>query len=90
MINPNYRFYKLFCKKEQALDLLQRFPYMEEFIQVWIQRNYPVSKCTREQVACLPIFNAKQIEFLDNCYRPFETDPVRDHFASWYEKKQEE
>ena len=86
--NPNLRFYLLFCEKEEALELLDVFPYAEEFLQVWIQRNYPVSKCTREEVACLPEFNKKQERFLDSLVRPWEDLPIRDWYADIAEKKE--
>jgi hypothetical protein len=41
-------------------------------------------------VACLPQFNPRQEKFLDSLYRNFEENPIRNHFADWYAKKQEE
>jgi nicotinic acid phosphoribosyltransferase len=85
MRNPNLRFYLLFCEKEAALELLEVFPYAGEFLDIWIQRAYPVSKCTREEIACLPEFTRKQERFLDSLFRPWEEEPI----GSWYAEKKE-
>jgi hypothetical protein len=82
MRNPNLILYRCFLSKEDAENLLLVFPYFEEFLDTYIQRNYPISKCTKEMVACLPKFTPKEEKFLDACYRNFEETPIKDWYAS--------
>jgi hypothetical protein len=69
--------------REKADYLFETFPYFEEFLDCFAQRNYPVSKCTREMVDLLPQFTKKEEKLIDSLIRPFETDPV----ACWYLNK---
>lgn len=88
MRNPNYKLYRTFLSKQDAENLLLVFPYFEEFLDTFIQRNYPISKCTKEMVALLPEFTPEEEKFLTSLYRNFEDKPIRNWYAD-YGKEEE-
>lgn len=86
LTNLNRKLYlALPISREAALELFEVFPFFGEFLDIWIQRNYPVSKCTREEIACLPEFTKEQEVALDSLFRPWE-EPISTWYATRTEK----
>lgn len=86
VLDPNIRMYSVIpgVTKDIARVLVDRFPYFTDFMDIWIQKDYPISKLTKSQVDNIPILEDKSIQFLNKLCRPLE-EPI----LVWYGEKEE-